>query len=789
MVRVFFRFCTALLTLTASPALAQQGGFDLTGPQLTITVGRGDATLPLTAVPSLKPGDRLVARAELPADQSARYLMVVAFLRGATNPPPKQWFFRAETWKPKRNTLTLSVPEGAEQAIVLMVPDAGGGFDAVRDAVRGRPGIFVRAAQDLYQASLDRARLDTFVGVVGSIGERAPERLAAVAPVLADALRIKLNAECLTRQRALQAACLMQDRSATILQAGRGTSFTETLTGAPVNLAYGVAATREGGAGFYSPYIGLARDLARLFGAFQSAQYQYLPALTTGSGDRMTLQLNAAPSFQNPRSVLVAPLPPIGPAMPPLFRAGATAPVCLTRPDAVLTLDDASLLFATDYAQDLTLRITTTNGQSVDVPMVRDVERGGVRATSGMPAIAGPVTGGVLQGRWGFDRFTGPRLAVQADAAGTWHAEPDASVVVGRESPLTLRGGASACVAGLAIVAGDDTILPVEWKATAPDELRATLPLGKVRPGPLTLRIARYGVADPAALALTGRVEASRLDRFTIHAGDREGVLTGQRLDQVQSLDFAGRRFVAGVLTRGAKGDRLVLQADGAIEAGDKATSAKVRLRDERTAGVDATLAPPRPSLAVIGRDVTVRPVAGTLPLRLPDGIVPVDATLRFSLRVDGGVTGDDTIEIAGAEGRTVSLDFASGGVQRIGSDVVVASIVPQALLGPDAAGPLRVRVRRREAAGDWRPLAQVVRLPAITGVTCGATGGCVLSGRDLFVIAAAGDPSDPQRMTMVPAGFVGSSITLPAQSGRTVALRLHDALDTPVELERPAGS
>ncbi len=784
MVRVFFCFFASLLTLAASSASAQQGGFDLGGPDLTITVGRGGETLPLTAVPSLKAGDRLIARAELPADQSARYRMVVAFLRGATNPPPKQWFFEAETWKPKRDTLDLKVPEGAEQAIVLMVPDAGGGFDAVRDAVRGRPGIFVRAAQDLYQASLDRARLDTFVNTVGALGERAPERLATVAPVLADALRVKLNAECLTRQRALQAACLMQDRSATILQAGRGTSFTETLTGAPVNLAYGVAATREGGAGFYSPYIGLARDLARLFGAFQSAQYQYLPALAVGTGDRLRLQLNAAPSFQSPRSVLVAPLPPIGQATSPLWRAGATKPVCLTQPDATLGLDDASLLFATGYARDLTLRITTTDGRTVEVPMVADVERGGVRAASGMPGVDGPVASGVLHGRWGFDRFTGPRLAVQADAARNWQAEPDGSVVVGRESPLTLRGGASACVAGLAIVAGDD-VLPVEWQASAADELRATLPLGKVRPGPLTLRIARYGMADPVALKLTGRVEASRLDRFTIHAGDREGVLTGQRLDQVQSLDFAGRRFVAGALTRGSKGDRLVLTGEGVVEAGDKAATAKVRLRDDRVATVDATLAPPRPQLSVVGRDVAVQPVAGVLPLRLPEGVVPLDATLRFSLRVEGGVASDDRLEIAGAEDKSATLGVGTGTLQRIGGNILVASIVPQTLLGPEAAGPLRVRVRRGETNGDWRPLAQVVRLPAIAGVRCAVPGGCTLTGRDLFVIAAAGDPGDAAAMTVVPAGFVGSSIALPPLSGSTVALRLHDAPDATVLFDR----
>ena len=362
MVRVLL-LLAALSALFADTAHAQQNGFDLDGPEVAVSVTRGAIELPVAAVPSLRGGDKLTARALLPADQSARYLLVVAFLRGATNPPPKNWFFSVETWKARRNVLTVTVPQGAEQAILFLAPEAGGGFSAVRGAVRGRPGVFVRAAQDLYQASLDRQRLDAFVGAVGRIGDAAPERLATAAPVLAEALRIKLNADCLLKQRALQAACLTQQRDALVLQAQRGATLTETLTGAPVDLAYRVAATREGGAGYYSPYIALARDLARLFGAFRSAQYQYLPALALGKGDAIHLQLNSAPSFQNPRSVLVAPLPPIGDAPPPLWRSSAPGALCLAKPDLVLPIDDAALLFATDYARDLALKVTVAEVQ------------------------------------------------------------------------------------------------------------------------------------------------------------------------------------------------------------------------------------------------------------------------------------------------------------------------------------------------------------------------------------------------------------------------------------------
>ncbi len=770
----------ALALFLAPVASAQQNAFDLAGPDLAVTVTRDGVELPVTAVPALRTGDRLTARAVLPPDQAARYRLVVAFLRGATNPPPKKWFFAVETWSRKRNVLDVTVPEGAEQAILFLAPETGGGFDAVRGAVRGRPGVFVRATQDLYQASLDRARLDAFVAAIGRIGDTAPERLVTAAPILANALRIKLNAECLTRQRGLQAACLTQSRDALVLQAQRGTTLAETLTGTPVDLAYRVAATPEGGAGYYSPYIGLARDVARLFGAFRTAQYQYLPALSLGQGDRVRLQLNAAPSFQNPRSVLVAPLPPIGVAPPPIWRSAAPAPICLTQPDMVLPLDDASLLFATGHARDLMLKITTTDGRGAELPLVADAERGGLRLANGSDLSGiGTVTDAVLQGKWGFDPFSGPHLPVRHDVAGAWRARPDDAVVVGRDHPLRLTGGASACIERLSLRDGDERNRPLQWKAIGPEEAEATLPLTGIRPGPLQLTIARYGTARPDTLALTGRAEPSRLDRFVIHAGDRTGTLSGARLDQVAALVLNDRSFVAGALTRGADGDRLELTTTQPIPAGSGGQAA-VTLRDGRTAGVPATIGEPRPAARLLSRVVTATPPAGTLPIDLPDGLVPAGGTLTFSFAVTGTLTDRDAIEVATADGgATSTLTFASGALQRVGNDVIVARIAPRQSLGASATGLLRFRLRHGDAVGDWQRLAHVVRLPLLTALDCPAEGtDCRLLGNDLFLIAAVGDTPDAARSIAVPPGFVGPSITLPRPGGDAVFIRLHDAPD-----------
>src|SRR3546814_3122589 len=85
-------------------------------------------------------------------------LLVDAFLRGATNPPPKDWFFKSKTWKKGGTELSLTVPAGARQIVLFLAPDDNSDYDAIVEAVRDRPGTFVRASQELNQASLDRGR-------------------------------------------------------------------------------------------------------------------------------------------------------------------------------------------------------------------------------------------------------------------------------------------------------------------------------------------------------------------------------------------------------------------------------------------------------------------------------------------------------------------------------------------------------------------------------------------------------------------------------------------------------
>lgn len=781
--------------LLSGPVLGDAAPFELTGPDLRVEVTRGKATLPIAQVPSLAEGDTVTISGAFPKDQGADFLLMSAFLRGATNPPPKDWLSFAETWKAKKkdNSLTLVVPQGARQMVVLLVPQTGGANGALGDAVRGKPGEFVRASQELNQASLDHSRLATFLAAIGAQGDTRPEALRSVAPTLARSLSIKLQEDCLSKVIEQQASCLVQNKDALVLSDLHSNSLADTLTGTPTDLAIQLSYTREAGAGYYSSYIAVARDVAKIFGAFNNPQFNYQPALTMRKGDVLSLLLNAAPSFAKPKSVMLAALPAVEDDKLPRLRSTATGPVCLARPRVVLPVEGAPLVFSTDFAHAMKARLTAASGQSVEVPVTAQAEQGGYVLSAG--AVPGGLTGAItarLHGQWGFVPFDGPEFDLEQPDANGWKvAEGGGSLVVGRDNEVTLEGVAPSCVDGVALRLADGSTRPVKFAAQGGGKLSVVLPLDGVAPGELTVEIRQIG-SEPFLVRMKAHVQASRLDGFEIHAGDDRGVLTGQRLDQVRSVTMDGLDFAPAGLTRDGKVDRLQLQAGagGKVTAKDTATKAIVALQDGRTVPMTVHVAPARPVVQVLNR--TVYPATAALDARRLDiasgDLLPSTADLVFSVKAAAGTTlqTTDAIEVAAADDGPAFARLTNGhGMTLAGTDVAVATLKASDLPA-GTHGPLRFRlVRETAGAGDWIPLTSVTRLPQITGVTCAKPGdGCTITGRDLFLIDTVATDATFRKGQPVQAGFTGAAITVPGlpTDGR-LYLRLRDAPQETVAL------
>src|SRR3984893_2210209 len=314
----------ALLVLLCrpSPLRADNAAFDLIGPRIEMKVTRGGKPLPIADVPNLQPGDRLWIHPDFPEDQSARYILVVAFLRGSTNPPPENWFTRVETWKKqvRQEGFVVTVPQDAQQALLFLAPETGGDFSTLRSAVRDKPGVFVRASQDLNQASLDRTLLEKYLSDVRQISDADPKALHDRSVLLARTLGIRVDQQCFERPLEQQASCLTQNTSNLVLDDGHSQSMVAALASGPnSDLIGAVSATPLAGGGFYSAYVGAIVDLARVLSNIRTASFQYIPALVSPKKEQMNLKLNNPPSFRKPMSVIVVGLPAVeATQLPPL---------------------------------------------------------------------------------------------------------------------------------------------------------------------------------------------------------------------------------------------------------------------------------------------------------------------------------------------------------------------------------------------------------------------------------------------------------------------------------------
>lgn len=817
---IFFGF-VAVLLVTVS-AKAQNVSFDLIGPKVDVRVQRAGETLPIAQVPNLQAGDRVWIHPDLPDSQSVHYVMIVAFLRGATNPPPESWFTRADTWTKQvhQEGIYVTVPAEAEEAVVFLAPDTGGAFSTLRGTVRAKPGAFVRAVQDLEQASLDRLRLEAYLDAVR---ESSPdtEQLKVRTSMLARSLGIRLDQQCFDKPSAQQVPCLTQHTDQLVLDDQHSQSMVATLTTGPsTELIANISSTPTARSGYYSPYIGAVVDMARILSTAHTAQFQYIPALALPKEDELKLRLNNPPSFRNPKSVIVIALPPVRPAVvPPLRALDPTQVFCANQPDLLLPADGAPLIFASELGRKYALYVETKSGAGFELPAQPDAARGGfVIATK--DAHFQPWNGEVtatIRGVWGFRPFEGPHYRLRAARPGQWVvASKDASaLIVGREDTLHVQSEDICCVHEVVMHDhnGKDVTLP--WKVSKSDELEVKVPLQNATAGSLKMYVNKFGLHEPDEISLHTYAEAGRLDSLTIYAGDSDAVLKGTRLDQVASMELAGMNFNPGTLSRSNQHDELKLStqdqaAKTKLGVGQTAT-ARVTLKDSRTLDLEVTVAAPRPKVALLSKSVQIENTDPPPMIHLgnPDEL-PQDGRLNFFLKAQVPETFSPSakVEVATAdESFHVLLTVKDGNLTLQDSKTVFAVLDPMKLLGPSAFGPLKFRAISSDGVeGDWQPLVNLVRMPELKAIHCTSPAKaterraavdkaelpeseCTLTGDKLFLIDAISADPDFSSPVTVPDGFIEASLSLSVPRGKGVYIKLRDDPATVDTVVMPAAA
>jgi hypothetical protein len=784
--------CLLLLFLVVSSSLlwGDTAAFDLSGPRLSVKVTRSGKTLPISKVPNLQADDRIWIHLDMPAGESVHYLLITAFLRGSTNPPPENWFTKAETWKKqvREEGIVVTVPEGAEQALIFLAPETGGDFGNIRAAVRGKPGAFVRASQDLNQASLDRSRLDKFLNDVKDTSNNSGNALHDRSVLLARSLNIKLDNDCFQKPRQQQESCLTQNTDQLVLDDGHSQSMVAALTsGSGSDLIGAISSTRLAGGGAYSPYVGAVVDLAKMMSSFRTPEYQYIPALAISSRDGLDLKLNNPPSFRKPMSVLVASLPAVESAqLPPLRPVDPNQVLCLEKPGLVLPAAGAPVVFSTEYAHDMVLHISDKSSRGIDLPAKADAASGGflVDARTLAAANLDSQLSGAVRGSWGFESFHGPTFHLQNAHPATWTvaAADQDGLIVGRDDTIHFRADAAACVETVNVKNQEGKLLKASWTALGADELEVKLPLKEESPGKLTLVVKEYGASKPDEVELHSYSEAAQFDKLTINAGDSQGVLTGTRLDEVASMELSGLHFVPAALARAENKDQLRLSTDAkessSLRAGEEST-AKIALKDGRVFSLQTIVAAARPKVSVLSKSIQRGSSASALHLGNEDEL-PQDGKLSFFLKSDGqdAFPHTEKIEVATADSTyDVFLSFADGTLVAQDAQTVMALLDPGKSFGPSAFGALQFRPVDGDSKGDWEPLVTLVRVPNLKEVHCPGSPDkqCTLSGTNLFLIDSVASDPEFQHAVPVPVGFADATLSVPRPNGTLLYIKLRD--------------
>jgi hypothetical protein len=834
---LFLAIVVSLFLAPNEQAWADGARFDLAGPKLEVRVTRGSLTLPIAQVPNLQPGDKLWVHPDFPSTQSVHYLMVVAFLRGTTNPPPDNWFTRIETWNPKvrEEGAFITVPAEAQQVLLFLAPETGGDFSTLRSAVKGRPGIFVRASQDLNEAGFEQARIERYIDDMRQVPAGDAKALADHSALLANALALKPNNDCFKQPVDAQYNCLTQSGNQLLLDDGHGQSVADSLTSGPSSDFISAASyTQAAGGGLYSAYVGAIVDLVHLTSTLHTAQYQYIPAIAFPNQEELNLRLNAPPSFHNPKSVIVVGLPAIQAATPPPLRATDPKLVtCMLQPKLVFGLEGAPLVYSTGLAHDLVLHLNIP-GNHPDILLVPDAFQGGLvpaprpqreplaidllnsQAASqpaAQPSGAAPIERipsvpegaqltGTVKGLWGFDPFIGPTLPLQNVPGTNWRILTSDPLIAGEDNHLLLAASGTACVdqitddidAGAADATGKTAKLT--WKsAEKPNQIALILPLKQTVPEAVHLKIKQFGLDGlPDTVTAKALSEPAKLKDFSFHAGDQTATLKGTSLDQVKQLEVKGVLFTPSTSqpaeatkapsgsddANSTSGDELVLAVDSKtgskLNPGDHAT-ANVTLKDGRLLNLPVSVGQPRPAITLLSKSVD-HPKDSAIHLA-PDDL-PLSEHFTFFLKSQDNFPRDEQIEIASADDALHStLTIAAGTLVLQNKHTIYATLEPLKLFGPSAFGPLRLRAIAPDGtAGDWIPLVTLVRLPTLTELRCPVRARqqpCTLTGSDLFLVDSFSTDPGFSAPTPVPEGFVGTSVVLPHPQDPTFYVRLRD--------------
>jgi hypothetical protein len=362
-------------------------------------------------------------------------------------------------------------------------------------------------------------------------------------------------------------------------------------------------------------------------------------------------------------------------------------------------------------------------------------------------------------------------------------------LIAGKDRHVLLTSTGTACVQSIALTPAPGKQQNETWKpGDQPNTVDVALDVPAHDSGTLHLDIRQFGDPKPATVSLVSYNEPAKLDALLFHAGDTTATLTGTSVDHVRQVALGGLTFKpAGQGTptpqpTGKSELQLTISPDSKAPtppAGDHLT-AHIALQDGRTLSLPVVVEGARPAVTLIGHaDVpSENQLKGQLTIQLASqNDLPVSDALIFSLKSAQPFPRTGTIEIASPDNSLRTILGLSGSSVSSNAPLVLedphtilATLQPLKVFGPSAFGPIRLRAIAPDGtAGEWLPLATLVRLPQLTGLSCPVAEAkpahpkhAAHQTADVSATDASADPAAPASDTPAPAASIPDSTANP---------------------------
>lgn len=236
---------------------------------------------------------------------------------------------------------------------------------------------------------------------------------------------------------------------------------------------------------------------------------------------------------------------------------------------------------ADTFTKDFKLVISSANGFRKEIPLKKNVGLGGWEFNlnkedlNSFPKIKIDLQS-IVTGKRGFNEIKSPKFDLSVPVTGTWEVETESqkAFAVGDKRIVTLKNQLGNCQCLQAVIYkpsfGGQFVFeagskenPLLFSADG-RSVSFAIDTTNFQPGQGQLELSQYG-GEAASLNISLYPPPPNITNFVISTGDRQAIITGERLEQLKAVKINGKRAVVAGNNFGAPSNNQAVTGGGGM--------------------------------------------------------------------------------------------------------------------------------------------------------------------------------------------------------------------------------